>query len=340
MQADIQRAASGVQVAAMAPPPTRADYYGYPEPTQRMGAQTMMAPGTQAMPPYQQGGGYGGYDRGGYDDDPRRKRRWIPWLIGAIVVIAAIVVAAMLLTSNGKSYFVPSVYGLSQSKAMTEVKDAGFSPTAVGKNSASVAKGKVISTNPAEGSSAPKGSQVVVYVSEGQAQVTVPPIQQGEAASEAEAALSKAGLQYTLKQDQTSTQPQGTIDHISPPSGTSVTPNSFVKLYVSGGGVQVQSYVGFDANAAENALRAKGLQVNLVSQASNSGQFVPANQVWKQTPDSGVVPSNSVVTLYVQPQSTPTSSPSPSATASPSSSASPSATATPAGGGPSLPVHP
>src|SRR5215471_20962754 len=29
MQADIQRAAAGMQVSAMAPPPTRADYYGY-----------------------------------------------------------------------------------------------------------------------------------------------------------------------------------------------------------------------------------------------------------------------------------------------------------------------
>jgi eukaryotic-like serine/threonine-protein kinase len=337
MQADVQRAASGVQVA-MAPPPTRADYYGYPEPTQRMGAQTMMAPGTQAMSPYPGGGGYDDYDRGGYDDGQGRKRRWIPWLIGAIVVIAAIVVAAMLLTSNSKSYFVPSVDGLTQSKAMTEIKDAGFAPTAVGRNSSSVAKGKVISTNPAEGSSAPKGSQVVVYVSEGQAQVTVPPIQQGETASEAEAALAKAGLQYTIEQDQNSTQPQGTIDHITPPSGTSVAPNSFVKLYVSAGGVQVQSFVGDTASDAQQKLQQAGLQVKFTYQNAQSGQFVPAGVVWNQNPSSGVVAPHTTVTLYVQPQST--ASATPTASSSPSASASPTATATPTTGGPSLPIQP
>src|SRR5579862_466964 len=44
MQADLQRASSGMQVAAMASPPTRAEYYGdYGDRTQRMGPGTMMA---------------------------------------------------------------------------------------------------------------------------------------------------------------------------------------------------------------------------------------------------------------------------------------------------------
>jgi serine/threonine protein kinase len=43
MNADIQRAASGMQVAAsFQPPPTRADYDDYQQRTQRMGPQTMM----------------------------------------------------------------------------------------------------------------------------------------------------------------------------------------------------------------------------------------------------------------------------------------------------------
>jgi len=50
MQADIQRAASGMQVAAMAPPPTRADYYGYQDRTARMGQQTMMGAAATITP--------------------------------------------------------------------------------------------------------------------------------------------------------------------------------------------------------------------------------------------------------------------------------------------------
>ena len=73
MQADIQRAASGVQVAAMAPPPTRADYYGYQDGTERMGPQTAMGMGAAptAVSPYQPGyqNGYGDYDGGGEEPE-------------------------------------------------------------------------------------------------------------------------------------------------------------------------------------------------------------------------------------------------------------------------------
>ena len=104
MHADLQRAASGLQVAAMAAPPTRADYYGendYPQDrTQRMGQNTMMAGAATGQYPQRTGGfnaqTYGG--DGGYP--PERKswaRRWLPWLIPAAVIIAVIAVAASLL---------------------------------------------------------------------------------------------------------------------------------------------------------------------------------------------------------------------------------------------------
>ena len=75
MNADIQRAASGMQVAAaFQPPPTRADYYDYQQRTQRMGPQTMMGSGVAptTVSQYPQGGyppGYQpGYNEGGYDN--------------------------------------------------------------------------------------------------------------------------------------------------------------------------------------------------------------------------------------------------------------------------------
>src|ERR1700678_22889 len=61
MQADIQRAASGMQVAA-AMPQTRLDYYGdYPQRTQQMGPQTAMGAAPTTMSPYQQSGYPTGY---------------------------------------------------------------------------------------------------------------------------------------------------------------------------------------------------------------------------------------------------------------------------------------
>src|SRR6202043_1383629 len=54
MQQDIQRAASGMQVAA-AMPPTRAEYYDYQQRTQQMGPQTAMGSAPTTMVPYQTG---------------------------------------------------------------------------------------------------------------------------------------------------------------------------------------------------------------------------------------------------------------------------------------------
>jgi serine/threonine-protein kinase len=323
MAADVQRAASGMQVAAMPPPATRMDYYGggYPEQTQRMGATgPMMQEHTASIPPYQQGGydGYDDYDRG--YGGRRGGRRWVPWLIGALVVVAAVVVAVMMLSNGGKSYFVPQVDGLSQQTAVQQIKAAGFNPVVETTTSSSVPKGNVIDTNPANGSSAPKGSNVTVDVSGGPASVAVPQIQAGEAQQAAVNAVQKAGLVPVVKQDQTSTQPNGTIDHTDPPSGKEVAPNSTVNLFVSGGGVTVQSYIGDTVGDATQKLQNAGLTPKTVYQPSNSGAFVPPGTVWNQTPDSGVVPRGSTVTLYAQPQNTPSSSPSPTATGTSTSS--------------------
>jgi len=338
MAADVQRAASGMQVAAMPPPATRMDYYGggYPDATQRMGATGQMMGGqTSTIPPYQQGGGgYDDYDRGyggGYD---RRggARRWVPWLIGALVVVAAIVVAVMMLSSNGKSYFVPQVDGLPQAKAVQMIKTAGFVPSVQDKASSSIPKGDVIDTSPSNGSSAPKGSTVTVDVSSGQAMVKVPNIQQGEPESQAQTALQQAGLQTQVVQDQSSTQPQGTIDHTNPPSGTQVLQGSFVKLFVSGGGVTVQSYVGDPVGVATQKLQQAGLTPKTVFQPANSGAFVQPNTVWNQNPSSGTVPMGSTVTIYVQPQSaTPSQSANPNPSSTPSGTPTSSTNPTPTG---------
>ena len=120
MNADIQRAASGMQVAAAyQQPPTRADYYDYQQRTQRMGPQTMtgagMAPTTVSQypqggypPDYQQGYNGGGYDNG--DNEQRGGgRRWVPWVIAGVVVLAAIIAAFFVLhSSSGSGAYVPT----------------------------------------------------------------------------------------------------------------------------------------------------------------------------------------------------------------------------------------
>jgi serine/threonine-protein kinase len=330
MQADIQRAASGMQVAAMAaPPPTRADYYGYPQSTQRMGAPTMMAGPTTAIPPYQQGG------YGGPEEPPRSwARRWLPWLIPAVVVIAAIIAAVLLVNGGGKTFFVPQVDGLPLAQAETQITGAHLRYSVVSQTSPSVPKGNVINTNPANGNSAPENSNVVIYVSSGQAKVNVPPLQ-GQSQSAAIQQLQGLGLQYTLVPDAKSTQPANTVDHTDPPSGTQLTKGSTVKLFISGGGVQVPNVVGTTATSAQQILSGDGFKVHIFYDTAPANQPVAPGTVWNQSPSSTTTqPSGTTISIFVQPQAT--ASPTGSPTTPPSSTGSPtaSATATPSAGGP------
>ena len=281
MQADIQRAASGVQVAAMAPPPTRADYYGYQDGTQRMGPQTAMGMGAAptAVSPYQPGyqNGYGDYDGGG-GEEPRRSwaRRWLPWLIPLLVVIGAVIAAALLLTSNGSSAYVPQVNGEPQAQAVAQIKSAGLVPQVVMKNSSSVQKGYVIDTNPPNGNSIAKGGTVTVYVSSGAQKVQVPNVT-GMQSAAAQQKLASVGLNnVTTQPDAQSTLPQGEVDHMSPQQGTLVDPNQQITLYISGGGAAVQSVIGDTAPQAEQILTAQGFKVEAVITPAPANQQVTA----------------------------------------------------------------
>jgi beta-lactam-binding protein with PASTA domain/tRNA A-37 threonylcarbamoyl transferase component Bud32 len=321
MQADIQRAASGMQVAAMAMPPmpTRADYYGYSERTQRMAPQTMMGAAPTAVAPYQQAG-YDGYDGG--DMEPRRSwaRRWLPWLIPLLVVLAAIIAAVFILHGSGKTAYVPQVNNEPVAQAVSQIKAAGLNPVVVDQNDANVQKGYVINTNPANGDAVNKGGNVTVYVSSGVANALLPNVQ-GLQQQAAQQKLANNGFNnVVLKPDPQSTLPQGEVDHMSPAPGTKYPPSTQITLYISGGGVQVPEVVNLSVSSATQELAGYGFTWKIISTPGPAG--TQPNMVWNQIPQQGTTePKGFQVTLYVQPQAT--SSPSPT-----SSSPSPSATST------------
>ena len=137
MQADIQRAASGMQVAAAMQPPTRVDYYDQQR-THQMGPQTMMGVAPTTVSPYERTGyqtgyqqpyGNGGYDGGG-PEQRRGSRRWIPWVISGLVVLAAIIVAVIMLNNGGGggTANIPLVNGEPYAQAAAQIKAAGLNP--------------------------------------------------------------------------------------------------------------------------------------------------------------------------------------------------------------------
>jgi beta-lactam-binding protein with PASTA domain/tRNA A-37 threonylcarbamoyl transferase component Bud32 len=355
MNADIQRAASGMQVAAaFQPPPTRADYYDYQQGTQRMGPQTMMGAGVAptTVSQYPQGGYPSGYQQGyndgnGYDTGDTEQggggRRWLPWAIGGVVLVAAIIAAVLLLHGGGGGSFVPAgLLGEPQSTAVAQIKAAGLQANVQKQSDATVAAGNVISTNPSPGSSIAKGGTVTLEVSKGAAKIVLPNVQ-GEQAESATVQLRKLGFVNVQSQPFVSSLPSGEVDHMTPGSGGSYLPTQPIVLYVSGGDIPIPSVTGLPLATALQELKSSGFtaQPSVAEDNGPVGENIPVGTVWNQLPAQGKsVPPNTVITLFVQQTAaTPTTSPTPSASVTPTTPpTTPPPTPTPTGSAPATPT--
>ena len=315
MRADLQRAASGLPVAAA--PPTRMDVY---QGTQRMGADPMTGR-TSAIPPvadyeyagagYDRGAGGGGAGGGGH--------RWIPWVLGLVLVLGVVLgVAYYLLSSGGKTYSVPLVNNQPVAVAEHEIAAQHLRSTVVDQPSSSVQKGLVINSNPPQGNNVAANTLVTLYVSTGAAPVAVPDVE-GKQENVAQTTLQNDGFQVKVQTDSTSTEPSGTVVNQSPVGGTKVSPGSTVTIFVSGGST-VPNVVGVPASSAVTLLQNDGFQVDQIMAAGPTG--TTPGTVWQQSPNANTpTAGGSTVKIYIQPAA---ASPSPSAsTTSPSPTPSP-----------------
>ncbi len=210
----------------------------------------------------------------------------------------------------------PSVVGMTQSKAVAAIKKAGLTPRVVNVASPSVKAGLVTQTSPPFGTKVAPKSVVTLDVSTGPKKISVPRV---IGLSEADAQNKLQNFHVVTKTAANSTQPAGTVVRQSPDPGTMLLPNSTVTIYVSGGGTQVQNTVGDPKATAVSILQNQGFKVQVIT-AAGPANSTPGN-VFQQTPSSGTLPQGSTVTIYVA--STPT--PTPSAT-TPTPTPTPSAT--------------
>jgi eukaryotic-like serine/threonine-protein kinase len=307
MRADLQRAASGMPVAAA--PPTRFDMY--PQ-TQRMGTGTMMAGATSQIPPVEDYD-YAGrdYDYAGSGGRGGTNRRWIPWVLGVVLVIAVVGgVAYYLLAGAGKTYAVPLVNGEPVARAQAQIQAQHLRSTLVYRNSNSVKANTVINSNPAEGNNVPANTLVTLFVSKGQAPVAVPNVV-GQQQDQAAATLQSKGFKVDTKTDATSSSPAGQVISQNPSGGTAA-PGATITITVSGGAVSVPSVVGDSQATATQILTNAGFQVSV---QNGSGPADVANgTVFSQNPQNGTAAKGSTVTIFVQNVQSPSAPPTDTAT--------------------------
>lgn len=195
---------------------------------------------------------------------------------------------------------VPDVTGLSEDDAGEKLEDAGFTTSFESETSSDVDSGLVISTDPAGGEMARRGSSVTVTVSTGAEQVKVPPLV-GQTLNAAKQQLSAVGLDFSSSEE-SSSRPAGEVLTQSPDAGSSVDPGSSVTLTVSSGPeetkVPVPSMVGLSQSDAQSQLAAAGLVPSIQTESTS---IQPQDgRVIAQSPDPGTqVADGSTVVLTV-----------------------------------------
>ena len=128
---------------------------------------------------------------------------------------------------------VPLLTGLKQAEAIKALNRRGLQADVTSQHSATVPKGEVIRTSPADGEVVPKGFHVNLVVSSGPQQVKVPDVTNLTTAA-AHSQLHNAGLEFNDDQV-TSDQPKGTVIAQDPAGGTTVNKGSSVTLTISKG---------------------------------------------------------------------------------------------------------
>jgi beta-lactam-binding protein with PASTA domain len=163
-----------------------------------------------------------------------------------------------LVISSGPQMMVavPNVEGLNQAAATTAITGAKLMVgTVTQQTSNTVATGKVISQDPASGSSTAQGSPVNLLISSGPQMVTVPNVE-GLTQDAATTTITEAKLMMgTVTQQTSNAVATGKVISQDPASGSSAAQGSPVKLLISSGSqtVAVPNAQGLTQDVATTA---------------------------------------------------------------------------------------
>ena len=149
--------------------------------------------------------------------------------------------------------------GLSQGEAVERVEAAGFVAQVEKANSDSVEAGQTIRSDPPGGTTATRGSTVVLTVSKGQKLATVP-VLVGTQRSVAVQQIRGRGLVPGVEEEE-SAKPAGQVIRQSPSAGSELPRGSSVTIVVSEGEEQasVPNTIGNERREAVEAVREAGL---------------------------------------------------------------------------------
>lgn len=175
--------------------------------------------------------------------------------------------------------------GLSQEEAVEQVEEAGFKAQIAKANSDQVEAGLVIRSDPPGGTTATRGSTVVLTVSRGQKLAKVP-VLVGTQRSVAVQQIRGRGLSPSVEERE-SPKPAGEVISQAPSAGSELPRGSSVAIVVSEGERKstMPNVIGMERKEAVEAVRAAGLVPTVEEEETEVAQQV--GRVTDQFPPPG-----------------------------------------------------
>jgi len=292
---DLHRVEAGLPLAPETSEAATALLAGAAIPLAGDGGSTEVLSGTavtrpQGAPPPQAPPRRPPYGPGYYDEPPRKRRRWGPWLLVALLLAAAGIAGWYVFSqiqdqlAANEPVAVPNVVGLKQEAAVALIQDAGLEPDVQRAANADVEKDRVFDQNPNPGTRIQKGDRVTILVSTGTPKTSVPNVV-GMNYGDAVQALNDVNLDAS-KHEVFSQKPAGQVVAQNPPAGEEVVEGTEVVLDVSKGTKQVEvpNVVGMSEADAQATLEQAGFEVSSTSAPSDT---IPDGSVSDQSPDGG-----------------------------------------------------
>jgi serine/threonine-protein kinase len=214
---------------------------------------------------------------------PAKSNRRRNWIIAGCVLAAIVLALLAWFLLVGSKKVVPNVVGRAVGDAQSRLLQDGFKSQVFTKTDKAPI-GEVISQSPPGGQKAKKNSLVILNVSSGPGQVTLPDVE-GLSQKEATQQLEAIGLKVKAIKEYDADIATGKATRTVPGAGEKADKDSEVELYISRGPKQVlvPDVVGQDVDAATKTLEDAGFDVTTVEEDSSEDQ----GQVLKQSPSSG-----------------------------------------------------
>ncbi|HUF99867.1 MAG TPA: Stk1 family PASTA domain-containing Ser/Thr kinase [Ilumatobacter sp.] len=199
---------------------------------------------------------------------------------------------------------VPNVAGVEFAAARTTLSENGFAiAEPITEKNADVPEGSVIRTDPPADARVPQDTVVVVYVSGGPNQVSIPGSIINDEVAVATATLQSAeyGLVVNVVEEQNETSPVGTVIRSEPAPNNLVDRGSTITLFVSSGPGQVivPTLRGTTETQARNLIDAEGLAIDVQYVDVNPGDGNDGRVIEQSFTPGQMVDKGTLITVTV-----------------------------------------